>query len=581
MSHVLFNKYFKSDIFNSENVKVIEKPSKQFHPSTLAKTNNDIFNITQKNIFENKIKNKIKKCNTQRHSLYNSKSQSDIFFTKKPIKEENEKVNYSQNRRNLSNRSTVFSHCTEKDDYIKKYNNEINYNPDNYYSNDTSFKRLCKQFYDNDNINNLNVNVSSRGFILNEAERINNPIRRVLSPNRKRIPWNENNSSGVKYINPDDKNGSTSKKNRINVQRSNIFFKENYNNIYSDDDIRRENKSKEKSKIERINVNKIDYDKLNTNNKNNNNTIMKFKKNEMRNYNINEYGINEKNGFQTDRTDYNTYKKNMEKNLLDFKNPDKENFFSNQNEIDSRNIPNWQKKQNELMESGKFLKPKYQLSKTKVDFNTINYDNRIDLNKIKQVIDSQTDLKEDQKKRFILNSTTSNLYDKSFYERNMKYKKLQNKEKEHEYILTSEKNTIEKNNLDVFSIKKMMRDEGLHIYDVSSMADNITGTNKEIKFKIRENEGEKYNNHISNIKEQLLNEKGILMEPVKKISVNKKYNPSIENKFFGINQMYLEQNTRKIPKQLYNEKKNKFTNEFNQIDMKYKNRGIKNLGFDN
>ncbi len=32
------------------------------------------------------------------------------------------------------------------------------------------------------------------------------------------------------------------------------------------------------------------------------------------------------------------------------------------------------------------------------------------------------------------------------------------------------------------------------------MADNITGTNKEIKFKIRENEGEKYNNHISNIK---------------------------------------------------------------------------------
>ena len=71
------------------------------------------------------------------------------------------------------------------------------------------------------------------------------------------------------------------------------------------------------------------------------------------------------------------------------------------------------------------------------------------------------------------------------------------------------------------------------------------------------------------------------MEPVKKISVNKKYNPSVENKFFGINQMYVEQNTRKIPKQLYNEKKNKFTNEFNQINMKYKNRGIKSLGVDN
>ena len=307
---------------------------------------------------------------------------------------------------------------------------------------------------------------------------------------------------------------------------------------------------------------------------------MKFKKNEMRNYNINEYGNNEKNGFQTDRTDYNTYKTKWEKNLLDLKNTEKEIIFSKQKDIESRNIPNWQKNQTGLMESAKIYKSKNQLPKTKTE-NTINYDNRIDLNKIKQVIDSQTDLKEDQKKRFMLNSTTSNLYDKSFYERNMKYKKLQNKEKEHEYILTPEKNKIEKNNLDIFSIKKLMRDEGLHIYDVSSMADNITGTNKEIKFKIRENEGEKYNNHISNIKEQLLNEKGILMEPVKKISVNKKYNPSIENKFFGINQMYLEQNTRKPQKKYYNEKKNKFTNEFNQIDMKYKNRGIKSLVVDN
>ena len=581
MSHVLFNKYFKSDIFNAENVKVIEKPSKQYHPSTLEKTNSDIFNINQKNIFENKIKNRIKKFNTQKHSLYNSKSQSDIFFTKKPIKEENEKVNYNQNRRNLSNRSTVFSHCTEKDEIIKKNKNETNYNPDNYYSKDTSFKRLCKQFYESDK-NNSNVNISSRGYILNEGERINNPIRRVLSPNRKRIPWDENNSSGVKYINPEDKSGSASKKNRINVQKSNIFFKENNNNIYSDDDIERENyKNKEKSKIERINVKTIDYDKRNINNKNNNNTILKFKKNEMRNYNINEYGNNEKNGFQTDRTDYNTYKAKWEKNLLENKNSDKEMIFPKQNEIETRNIPNWQKKPNVLMESAKIYKTKYQLPKTKTDLNTINYDNRNDLKKIKQVIDSQTDLKEDQKKRFMLNSTTSNLYDKSFYERNMKYKKLQNKEKEHEYILTPEKNKIDKNNLDIISIKKIIREEGLHIYDISSMADNITGNNKEIKFKIRENEGEKYNNHISNIKEQLLNEKGILMEPVKKISVNKKYNPSVENKFFGINQMYVEQNTRKIPKQLYNEKKNKFTNEFNQINMKYKNRGIKSLGVDN
>ena len=28
------------------------------------------------------------------------------------------------------------------------------------------------------------------------------------------------------------------------------------------------------------------------------------------------------------------------------------------------------------------------------------------------------------------------------------------------------------------------------------------------------------------------------MEPVKKISVNKEYNPSYENQFFGVNQVY-------------------------------------------
>ena len=80
--HVLYNKYYKSDIFNSENIEPIEKPSKKYYPTTFQRTNSDIFNIdNKKDAFENKIKN-IKKQN-KTHSLYNSKSQSDIFFTKK------------------------------------------------------------------------------------------------------------------------------------------------------------------------------------------------------------------------------------------------------------------------------------------------------------------------------------------------------------------------------------------------------------------------------------------------------------------------------------------------------------------
>ena len=70
------------------------------------------------------------------------------------------------------------------------------------------------------------------------------------------------------------------------------------------------------------------------------------------------------------------------------------------------------------------------------------------------------------------------------------------------------------------------------------------------------------------------------MEPVKKISVNKKYNPSYENQFFGINQVYPDENDRKPKKKFNNDKNTKFTDEFKHIDGKYKNRGIKSLRVD-
>ena len=567
--HVLYNKYYKSDIFNSENINPIEKPSKKYYPTTFQRTNSDIFNIdNKKDAFENKIKN-MKKQNKP-HSLYNSKSQSDIFFTKKPIKREN---NNSTNNRNLSNRSTVFSHCKEREKPVKKNLDDF-YNPNKYYSKDTSFKRLCKQFYESENLNYSKDKISSRGYILNENNKINNSNeKRILSPYRKKIPWSEINSTGVKYINQEDKSGNVCKRNRINVQKSNIFFQDDNINVYSNDDIRVNNNSNNninynnyennfksfdgKNKIMRINVKKID-DKENDNNIENDN--------------------NKNNGFQTDRTDYNAYKTKWEKTLLDWKNSDTEIMFAKHN--DKRNLSNWERKQNELMESSKYYKPKYELPKSKIDQNSINYDNRLNLKKIKNIIDSQTNLPEDQKKRFMLNSSSSYLYDQSFYERNMQYKNSQNKEKEHEYVLTPEKYKNEKNNLDLVSIKKILRDKGFHIYDISTVTNNITGNNKEIKFKIRENEGEKYKNHIYNIKEQLLKDKGINMEPVKKISVNKKYNPSYENQFFGINQVYPDENDRKPKKKFNNDKNTKFTDEFKHIDGKYKNRGIKSLRVD-
>ena len=60
----------------------------------------------------------------------------------------------------------------------------------------------------------------------------------------------------------------------------------------------------------------------------------------------------------------------------------------------------------------------------------------------------------------------------------MQYKNSQIKEKEYEYILTPEKYKNEKNNLEIVLIKKLLKDKGFHIYDISTVTNNITGNSK-------------------------------------------------------------------------------------------------------
>ena len=67
---------------------------------------------------------------------------------------------------------------------------------------------------------------------------------------------------------------------------------------------------------------------------------------------------------------------------------------------------------------------------------------------------------------------------------------------------------------------------------------------------------------------------------MKKICVNKKYNPTQENNIFGIKQVFPDYEINKKNNIKENKEKNSnFTNEFQQINFKYKNNHIKNYNF--
>ena len=100
-------------------------------------------------------------------------------------------------------------------------------------------------------------------------------------------------------------------------------------------------------------------------------------------------------------------------------------------------------------------------------------------------------------------------------------------------------------------------------------------------FKIRENDSKKFFLNFNKVKQILKNENNLIIEPIKKIKVNKIYNPTQKNFIFGINQIYADctNNERKNFNNKDFLKKNEFTSQFQQIDSKYKNRGIKCLKF--
>ena len=526
-----YNKFKKSDIFfiNDSN-------------------ENKNFNLNNSLNFEkNSIKSNIKINRNYNNKNLKSNSQPNIFSNN----------NINNNHRNLSNRSTIFNHLQNynyfNDDYYNNNKNEIislqsenqNYNPDLYFPSESASERFSKEYFDSEK--KYNFNKSIKGNFFKEENKINNEGHEIPKPNplRKIINWNSKNSANVNYYynnNNKDKSSSTSKINRNINQQSNIFHK----NIDNNENLK---KIQQNLKEKRQQKNLINN-----------------------NYNLNN---NNNNNINNNKYDFGSYKSKWTKCNLDWKDPNTEIMFRKN---DNENLSAKDRKIKELSESVGFNYNNNYLDniQNKENKNNINFNNENNFNNNVNNNVNNNFNNENNNLKYKNNISTSNLYDDKFYERNYNLKnnfKNDNNNLEHEFKIINNNNN-NNNNFDEISFKKNLLKEGIHIYNLKYNSDN-----KNITFNIRENNNSEFINNLNKI-QNLLKKEDKKIEPMKKICVNKKYNPTQENNIFGIKQVFPDYEINKKNNIKENKEKNSnFTNEFQQINFKYKNNHIKNYNF--
>ena len=529
-NHILYNKYNKSDIFFLK--------SKIFTPNQTKKQNKNYLNYL--NSSNNNIIDDFNKTERlqKAHKKFINKSQSDIFFIKR------QKINNNKNNknfRNLSNRSTIFNHFVNNNNFsILKRPEKKNYNPEKYFSKETSFDRYCKQYYNKINTNKY-VNFSSKGFLENEDKIINN--NEII---KKNIERNKTNNNFNKKIN---KNFCvlTPRQKKIFESYSSIFLN-SQNNYFNDFIINNNNLNKNSNEAQ----NNIENQKniIIKEYKTKENDYLSTIKNNLRNKKLKRnksMGEIEKiytkklNDFnKNDKNIFGNYKSNWSCSLLDWKNP--------KNEITFKTFKTENKKLSPIQRKKKELNSYF----NNYSNNNINSEINIKLNNIKTKINSTNENEKINKNNFENN--------------NIHYYKIYNNNN---------------NFIDDKKIKEIFSNNKIHIFDIENKNNiNLNGTSF-LMFKIRENDSKKFFLNFNKVKQILKNENNLIIEPIKKIKVNKIYNPTQKNFIFGINQIYADctNNERKNFNNKDFLKKNEFTSQFQQIDSKYKNRGIKCLKF--
>lgn len=518
MSNKEYDQYIASDIFNRQYKTIVsEKP----HKRNVLNVKTDVFN-----------ESKIEKDNKLRSRSNNS--QSDIFFNV-PIKPKPD----HRDRRNISNRSVVFSHLNSKDYVVNRPKNDKPYEPlPDPKREMTPVKRRLNELYSQEELNYSDVNqstcsLSSRGFLQKE-EASYNPIKKIRDcVNKRKCIWEleqaiyDQNNQLDKRTASGNANADSSSANETSTKRSKI--KDIKSNIFND---------KTKERINKANMTMIDND-------------------EVKLYFESNYNTQPKKYYHS---------KWISK--LDWRSPQTELLFKNMHDKEEEKLSAFQRKHSQLYGSVPSLNHQH--------YQCLKHEDLME----KESIDSYSSrINKGQDRQRRLNDNVSSCFsnNNSFYEKTMQYST--NNPIEHEYQIKEAKG------VDPTDIKKMFEQKGIQVYNILDNSSVIFGKIS-YRFKIRENDKEGFNKALSEVCEAMKKEKGIDVQAIQKITVNKKkfceVQLSNDSQFpkEDLKKTTMSNNDIKVRHKGKGGEdaakfKKKFSSEFNSINNNYKNNGIR------
>ena len=619
----LYEKYYNSDIFNSNPVKTETNPTVRMRisQSTLANTKNDIFN-TEKNP---PAKGPVTKKDIKRQGVYSKIYGSDIFCrTQTNELPKRDGVKKIRNRTNVSN---CMESMKNNEEYKKNLQNyaadhrapKKEYNPEKYLQRETAAERYYKEIYDPhgstvlperyfsaehqsqkeyaDKKRNFNKEMAKLNDCgadgkkkYGEHEGFNTEKKIFV---KKKNQWTEKNSGGYHFV-----DSKTNPQNNCKINKQ----------IYLQSQLFKEN---DKSNPNGENPN-LNIEKINT----------RIEEERAKNDRYERYHLgneNEKRDLtNNDRSLWGSVHTKWEKSNIDWKSPETELMFGTGVSQDvNKNFgpkgPNaFQRKLNQLADT----KNKDTINEEKkIPINNIQKPapsqvvNEEGIKKVEGLLQEMPNLKEDKKFKIKMDATTSllngdDVWDikaktlNKFYT-NPNFNKFKNKKKEvvtkignknietgaksgHDfcdYVLTypTKKGQFEK--YEESDIKRIFGSKGIHIYDVQkNMFDK--GTYNTIKFKVRKNEDEGDLNTKMNEVQKEFEKNNYKIEInkdkqriTKKNSKNFVSNPGaklgILNENVGV---YNNAKYTKLPEKI--RKKNSFSNQFINVNYGYKKNNI-------
>lgn len=501
MSNKSYATCFASDIFHRKT-----------HPSVVEKAHKrNVFKIKTDVFHESKIEtdNKLRSRS--------NKSQSDIFF-KIPIKTKPDQ----SDRRNVSNRSIVFSHLNSKDYVVIRQRHDKPFEPSPKLNREiTPVKRRLNELYTQEELNYSDINKStcsltSKGYLLKE-EASYNPIKKIRPcVNRRKCIWELEQN----HLNQDDQMNKTtttisSKRDKMKEMRSNIFNDQTLETI------------------NQANMTMIKSEKVKSDTKEISNTQPK------------------------------KYHQSKWISKLDWKSPTTELLFKNANDKEEEKRSAYQRKHSQLYGSVPSLSHCHNQCFKNEEF--------VEKESIDPYI-SQKYKRQDKRRRINDNVSSCFTHSHSFYEKTMQYST--NNPIEHEYQIK------EGNNIEPKDIQKLFEQKGIQVYNILDDSSAIFGKTS-YRFKIRENDKDGFSKTFSEMCEKMKKEKGVDILPIQKITVNKKkpYEIQLPNDKLFPNAEVKKSNNNKSKTikrvQKGTKYKKKFTSEFNTIDNRYKNNGVR------